>query len=1397
MSVTFVTKTLAQPPFSSSSLSLFTGTSTKALPPPSLPTLPSNPFSRIFPLFLHPAAPRRLHRVSEKSDLCVFLARSLPFNVFKVPKKHSRSSFANSSRGSILFSRFLPFFPPYSIPGLRLTLRIMASYDHNLSPLSSPDRMPTPPPHALQSSIGSSHFSHGDLSTYSTEFFNDVLGLQAPTVGPSATLPMPAWSLMPPSLTAEEQEAVEDPFANEDENDGHGDDMLSVEDDEEDELVDDSQVPPPARRVSKRALHPQAPIQPIRYPPPPAEEQLGGGYPRREATPPTDPPATRLRPNIVPPRRADEEARKPRRTQLVNESVDRHRERSVDASRAHLNHSWAGFQYPFTNLPPPPQPPQPPSPPPPPPPSAFSVQFSAPPVGFVPPLVGFVPPSANAAGPFSYPPPEPPSTPPTRPQRPRAKPAHRKARMDAEAAPSTSGGARKLVSHRAMSDEPSAWPVAQAGAESTPKSSRRAPSVDYQPPPPHSAVYQPIMLPPPPAGYAPPIAPPTARRPPSAPLPPVIEDLEPGEELPIPPSPPPIAQPAAPPTADHLPSAPLPPVVEDLELGEELPVPPPPPSDYDEDHLEKDIGCQPTSAQAALLVQFVQVVRKLALAFGAESGLHSDRFLNAVLRSMPKRGARGVNGWNTYEAFARSEEHAVEEYQRIEPTFDPLTMDLPLLSTANLSAMYKKFQETFPDGQAEALLEKYAEWAQLGVDDTLASRQRQFNRICKGLQASIDAANEKDFDAVIFICGACIHEDNELGRVIATPALENAFSRSLTHSTTGLPLQNDDLLAVMKLAAYSGQVEKSLGAGVTLPAALAALQRLETTLMPAAAELMPNKMASATAAKVSTAVAKVVEATKASTAQPPRRPATASAQAGLSTNPSRPPAPVARSSKPSVAGPSKPFASVAGPSRLATAAAEPLSIPAMRDRFCNMSRRCLSYDLFHDNGARANGNFLWVPLGKTLAANDLPIVGYPTNVRLPGEVSRDKGDLVIIGHDYTIAAPESSDHEAIEAYWKTSRGAHVRCADADGHVYTAVVDLRHAGDAGITKQFIKAAIPKKKKVKVEDKDDGEEEEEETEEEVVASKGKGKATAGKVKKTAPAKKKTATTKRKVSSDFEDDDDELEEEEAMSPPPPPKRQKLRSDGPPTPFPPPVPAPRQCPRPHQSPELKSRPRKNRFPSPPPATEPMPPANDPGAVAERRKRMRAVAKQDDGLSGSRGAGTRKETADAAGRDFLLPPKPAAAARSQPSSQPAAAPSPNQPPAQPANVTQIANQIAGQLAHMAPEQLAVFLQMFPPPPPAVIWTDSVPPRPPRRSSRIREGLRMFFFLDSHIALLVRKPVCNCSSEADPYSGHCWVSSPTFIPYLKPILCTLLVTNAPQQHAPWMTLFESFRFHTG
>ncbi|KAJ7827068.1 hypothetical protein B0H13DRAFT_1917870 [Mycena leptocephala] len=1088
----------------------------------------------------------------------------------------------------------------------------------------SPIAMSTPPASSLDTSL----LSHGDLSNFSTDFFHNVPGLEAPPVDPAAVLQipmlaMPAWSHMPMHLTAEEQTEVdEDPFADYNVNDayvvdydGDSNDPLSAEEDQLAESpgpVHESPVPQPSRR-RKRALSLQGSIQPLRYPPPTAEEQIGGGYPRREATLPKNPPATRLRTNLIPTHRAAEnpQTHKWRRVQ-VNKSGNQQREQQ-DESVANLN--WAGFK--STNPPPPPRPS-----------STFINPFTTsagPSAGFVlppGPSAGFAPPPDPSAGvappftntlsfslppagplgePLSFPPPEPPSTPPQHPpQCPQPWPAHRRARLEAWEALCNTLVVRadKPTSHRPMSDEPGTRPPPPP------------------PPPPHSAFYQPILLPPLPAGYSPGIhrlMPPAPR-----PLTPVVEDLESGE--------PPILSPAA--------------------------------SDYNEDTL-KDIGGQPTTEQAARLLQFVQV-----------------------------------------------------------------------LSNADLSAMYKKFQEAYSEGEAELILEKYAELTLLEGEETLASRQRQFDRICNGLQGSIDIANKKDFEAIVLIVGASIHEDAELTWVIATPSLETAFAKSL-NSTTGLPLRNNHLLGVAKLCAYAGQLERSMGSMLMLPEALEALEALETTIMPDAEKL-------AKAAAVTTAAAKAsTELTKAGTATAAVVKAFAELKKG-STVVAKASVPGAKVKKASpamlhpvrtsatstiapIAGPST-ITPIAGPSTIAPTAgpsiADPvviknmtLNLNAMRDHFCDMSQACIGFDLFRDKGARLGGNFLWVPLAATLAANNLRLLGYPTNMRLPSQGSSDKGsgawraqeltwfnvalaehesksgwgfqlehhtyskgDLIIIGHDYTFAAPQ--DPSANKEYWQTSRGKPVYCQDVEGNVWSARINVRRAGDAAITKTFIRAKAKKSKKkavVKVEegyddddndDNDDGDEEDGETEEEVISSKAKGKSkavegrskvlevakvpeirtksvaakktTAVAARKTTAQAKKTTSAKRKApsanSSDFYEDN-MPEEEEATSPPPPAK--KLRSAGPISPMPPPPPRTLQQPVQY----MESAPV---------------PAGSLAACSRREPRTQC-------------------------------PKPAAT------------PSAPQLPAQPANVAQIASQIAGQLAQMPPEQLAAFFNMFQP----------------------------------------------------------------------------------------------------
>ncbi|KAJ7876973.1 hypothetical protein B0H13DRAFT_2347395 [Mycena leptocephala] len=214
----------------------------------------------------------------------------------------------------------------------------MVSHSPNPNPPPSPPSpiaTSTPPASSLDTSL----LSHGDLSNFSTEFFHNVPGLEAPPVDLAAALqipklPMPAWSYMPTDLTAEEQAEVnEDPFADYNDNDTYAVDYdadsnnpLSVEEDELTESpgpVHESPVPQPSWR-RKRALSLQGSIQPLRYPPPTAEEQIGGENPQTH---------------------------KWQHVQ-VNKSGDQQRERQVDESVANLN--WARFK--STNPPPPPLP---------------------------------------------------------------------------------------------------------------------------------------------------------------------------------------------------------------------------------------------------------------------------------------------------------------------------------------------------------------------------------------------------------------------------------------------------------------------------------------------------------------------------------------------------------------------------------------------------------------------------------------------------------------------------------------------------------------------------------------------------------------------------------------------------------------------------------------------------------------------------------------------------------------------------------------------------------------------------------------------------------------------------------------------------------------------------------
>jgi hypothetical protein len=51
--------------------------------------------------------------------------------------------------------------------------------------------------------------------------------------------------------------------------------------------------------------------------------------------------------------------------------------------------------------------------------------------------------------------------------------------------------------------------------------------------------------------------------------------------------------------------------------------------------------------------------------------------------------------------------------------------------------MYRKFQEAYPEGEAETILHKYQEVAQGEQEDTLAGQQQLFDWVCTGFRGSV------------------------------------------------------------------------------------------------------------------------------------------------------------------------------------------------------------------------------------------------------------------------------------------------------------------------------------------------------------------------------------------------------------------------------------------------------------------------------------------------------------------------------------------------------------------------------------------------------------------------------------------------------------------------------------
>ncbi|KAK7064630.1 hypothetical protein R3P38DRAFT_3165654 [Favolaschia claudopus] len=954
------------------------------------------------------------------------------------------------------------------------------------SALSSPPSTP-----ALNSSL-ENYVVENDWSGYSNEFFRDLPDLQSPSRTDNATgglvFPNPnPQGGSPPEEDADEVEA-----------DREADQEEDSEEDEEDQLDDSSPIrPPPGSRAKeplrRDGLHSDVPL---RLPPRADEPQLGGGYPRLEAEPlpPDQQPSTRLRGNIRASARANSDAI------------------ALHTTRAAATHA-----------------PEPPS---------------APPIA-----------STSAAPPADQPPPPRPTTPTPAP--PPTVASRRFVDSPSKLARSTSiepggesiaqGRAVPKPHFRAASVVPKftkrellARRAAKAAAEAAAAMETVDEEEDNFPPPPHSNLWETHNLPPPPNVYRPPPnyampTPPPAEATSASTDPATLFDDDACVEhasgaalnaINAYDSDESEGDPATPAVSEGDPATPVAVFdgddassVDERAEGRSLSA-----IEYEVEEVDEegddmqevaeeghnamqvvgDSGGRLKSDHKMIIKECVTEVKQLMEVYRDTRNVPIERLNKALLDALSGASRRsGSNGWNTYQSFATDPRNAVNEYRRLDKTFTSRNVDdLPQFTGDMLRKMYALFKEALPEDHAKEALRAYQEMIDSEKKETLISRQRQFDKICEGLKSTVEDLDERHFNAIIFVVGRFVHDDLELGDVIATPALADSFSAFFKHPTAGTSYSNSDLLGVAKVCALVDQANNEFSQGVVLPT-------FERTTGSSAAS-------TSTSAKPTGASAKPIRTSAHATAHTSAH-TIASPEPGPSTSAAPPAVVVKTEEKSSRHSGGKHAWELDWRS---TTSKDLITIPAetedknwLQDRFNSMSQKLFNVDFFSRG---SNNGFPWHTMPRLLSKNEYRLVGWPEKIRLPRDTSagKNKGmgswrqlemswvslallefertgyglrlekhvpavdaqnkddDFVITTHDYTLTPP--TDPVELAFFWRTAGGKRVHCQKRNGDVYEAKIDLENGGSPAMLPKFVHGpafSMKEDKESEVEDEQD--------------------------------------------------------------------------------------------------------------------------------------------------------------------------------------------------------------------------------------------------------------------------------------------------------------------------------------
>ncbi|KAJ7738456.1 hypothetical protein DFH07DRAFT_966044 [Mycena maculata] len=481
----------------------------------------------------------------------------------------------------------------------------------------------------------------------------------------------------------------------------------------------------------------------------------------------------------------------------------------------------------------------------------------------------------------------------------------------------------------------------------------------------------------------------------------------------------------------------------------------------DEDDLDHEPDSSSTTSEPSGQLQVeqrrqldrtVQQVLAAVSACTTSTGLSDARIWHVIAKDVEGAQPQRPNLWNRYQLYSARVEHRLEEMQRVRG--EAAEDDDDDLDPEERKLAYRAFLE-FHRTDASDILSLHEELAVEVMDQTHVGRSRMLRKVFASGQKMVSRVHQQyGLEGGLMFVGPHLNEDGQLAKCFLTPGLSELPAT--------LHLSHDDFLGTVKLTAYNAENRAVNSLAGRPPITEGATTNFYIDSVAAAT----TSGAAASSGSVSTTTA---------TAGPPR----------------------------AVIKKEQTMAAKREAAKMRNRSHEE-NKKAMQVLLRNKAKEDVGIDLFVD--AKCPGSFVWVSLGSSLKTQNIRLLGFPVDARLPGLSRPAKGasawrvidirafsraikacskagqglrfekftytspaELTILTHDYSkplITGPPSAVHVA----FTSSAGEAMPCVDGENKMWLASFDLaksprplngKELSDAAAARlETVAAALPK-------------------------------------------------------------------------------------------------------------------------------------------------------------------------------------------------------------------------------------------------------------------------------------------------------------------------------------------------